>query len=269
MVIPCDDEDALAIASGAHIIKTCGVRTLLPLGDIVRSVKKENLETTLRRLGITVPRQVAISDISNLKMDELDFPVLVKGRLIHAYFARNEKEVRGFATKLSEVWGFPVIVQQFVNGAEFSVCAVADRQSRIAGLCAIRKQGISDQGKTWRAVTIDPDIFEPIVTGFVRGLNWVGPVELEFIMPPSGNQPVVIEVNPRFPAWVPISRRAEADLVKLVVELCQGKRPSKRIVAKAGMCFARTYRTGAFSMAAMARLYAHGSLPAERNGTLA
>lgn len=260
VVLPCDDEDVLAIAIGQLLLSDGGIGTLLPQSDSVEAVKKENLLSTLNRLGLPAPSQQTIFDVYDSGIDGLDYPVVVKGRLIHSYFARTADEVRGFVSKLSDVWGFPVIIQKFLDGAEFSVCAIADRQHRLAGLCAIRKQGISDQGKTWSAVTIDPSQFEPLVTVFVKELEWVGPVELEFIAASDGSEPKIIEVNPRFPAWIPVSRHAGADLVKRALDLCLGRDSGEILTATPGMCFARTYVTGTFGMTDLAKLYAHRQL---------
>lgn len=257
VVIPCDDEDVAALASGAHELAVNGISTLLPCAESVIAVNKTNFHETLSSCGIPVPRQTSIQDLREINTNSLSLPLIVKGRLIHAYLARNSSEVLAFAGKLCDVWGYPVILQEYIDGAEFSVTAVADRNSKLVGICAIRKLGISDQGKTWLAVTISPEKFEPMLSALLHELRWVGPLEMEFIAPLDGGSPVVIEINPRFPAWIPLARCAGANLVELVVDLCLGKEKEEKLVARPGMCFARTYHTNVFPVQKLAKFYAH------------
>ncbi|NCB43660.1 MAG: ATP-grasp domain-containing protein [Clostridia bacterium] len=266
-VIPCDDEDVQALSNGKSMLKTAGIRTLLPDKTTVESVKKEKFQVTFEKIGIATPRQVVVWSLEELANFSLPFPVVVKGRLINAYCAGNKSEMVGLAIKITDVWGFPLIIQEFIEGAEFSVCLVADSDSRLAGACAIRKLGISEQGKTWRAVTIETEPFLPIMRKIVNDLSWVGPIEVEFLSHLDGSGPVAIEVNPRLPAWVPVSRHAGADLVELTVELCLGNASREVIFAEPGMCFARTYRTGVFDMEDMMQLYTHQDLPFRTNET--
>ena len=266
-VIPCDDEDVQALSNGKSLLKTAGIRTLLPDGATVESVRKEKLQDTFEKIGVATPKQVVAWSLEELAHFSLSFPVVVKGRLINAYCAGNKSEMVGLARKITDIWGFPLIVQEFIEGAEFSICLVADPDSRLAGACVIRKLGISEQGKTWRAVTIETEPFMPIIRKIVDDLSWVGPIEIEFLAHSDGSRPVAIEVNPRFPAWIPVSRHAGADLVKLTVDLCLGNAPEEVMMAKPGMCFARTYRTGVFDMADMMQLYTHQNLTFRRNET--
>lgn len=259
-VIPCDDEDVQALSHGKNILEAAGIRTLLPNKATVQSVRKENFQVTFKNIGIATPRQIVIWSLEELANFNLPFPVVVKGRLINAYYAGNKREMIGLATKITDVWGFPLIIQEFIEGAEFSVCLVADSDSKLAGACAIRKLGISEQGKTWRAVTIGTEPFLPIIRKIVEALSWVGPMEVEFLSRPEGCEPLAIEVNPRLPAWAPLSRHAGADLVELTVDLCLGDASKEVTFAKPGICFARTYRTGVFDMEDMMKLYTNQNI---------
>ena len=265
IVIPCDDEDVAALASGASELADYGIDTLLPMPNSVEAVKKANFQKTLEKIGIHVPRQQTIWNLEELNEISIGLPLIVKGRLIHAYLARSYTEVRAFAAKLFDVWGEPVVLQEYIRGAEFSVTAVADRNSSLVGACAIRKVGISEQGKTWMAVTVSPDAFIPFIEGLLKELHWIGPLEMEFIVNADDSSPVAIEINPRFPAWVPVARYAGADLVKLVVEICKGEANST-LIAEPGMCFARTYHTGIFAMERLAKLHTHQKYIVEHRG---
>lgn len=260
VILPCDDDDVAAIADVAHDLASEGIAALVPPLGVVQSTTKEALHDTLTEAGVPVADQVVLHDIEESSIAAVVPPVVVKGRLMHAHLARTPGEVRAFARQISDVWGFPIVLQAAVYGAEFSVAAVADRASRIAGICAIRKLGISDQGKTWLATTIDPGEFGALVQMLVTRLQWVGPIEVEFIAQPDASRPVVIEINPRFPAWIRVSRHSGADLVRLALDLAQGRPSKAQLTAISGMCFARSYRTSTFPVRSMARLFAQGEV---------
>ncbi|HUT12487.1 MAG TPA: ATP-grasp domain-containing protein [Thermoguttaceae bacterium] len=259
-LIPCDDEDVGAVAETQDMLAAGGISLLLSETNAIHSVAKENIHSTLSHVNVASPRQTVIADETALEHVAVDRPVVVKGRLIQAYFARDTSEAKAFATRLADIWGFPIILQEWVDGAEYTVTAVADRDNEIRGICALRKMGISSQGKTWMAVTIDAAPWECIVSSIVRGLGWVGPLEVEFICDPSGHNPTVIEVNPRFPAWIAVSRHAGADLVRLVVDLALGKSPDRKLSARPGVCFVRTYETTSFPIENMASLFSRGEV---------
>ena len=267
ILIPCDDEDLLVLAGQVLHLNNIGIQTLIPSENAALAVQKEHFSITMDRIGILTPNHQVIQTPKAMEDIILKPPLIVKGRLIHAYLARTVSEVQAFADKLFNVWGGPVILQEYINGAEFSVAAVADRKSRLAGICAIRKIGISDQGKTWMAVSILPDGFISIIERLFRSLQWVGPLEVEFIADLDGKNPVAIEINPRFPAWISIARHTGADLIGQVIALCQNK-DMDTLSGRPGICFVRNYVTECFNIKQLAQLHAHQKTIAEKRGEL-
>jgi len=165
-----------------------------------------------------------------------------------------------FASRLFDVWGGPIILQEQVQGIEYAITIVSNKESEIEGICAIRKFGISAQGKTWMAVTVDANPFIPMIDSIVKKLNWVGPLEIECICDENGDNPVVIEINPRFPAWLGVSRYAGLDLLELLIKIIRNTSSGSRQIAHSGACFARTYSTSSFPIENMAKLYSSNEL---------
>lgn len=70
------------------------------------------------------------------------------------------------------------------------------------GHCAVRKLIISDKGKGNGSVTVRDAKLEEITRRVIAETRWPGPFELEFIRDQRDDEYRLIEINPRFPAWV-------------------------------------------------------------------
>jgi carbamoyl-phosphate synthase large subunit len=97
------------------------------------------------------------------------------------------------------------LVQEFIAGERFAVAAVCDRQHRAVSTLAIKKLRTCDRGSTWSAISVDQPALQAGFAEYLKGLQWVGPAEGEFIRDEVCEQFQLIEVNPRFTAWISFS----------------------------------------------------------------
>src|SRR4028118_1436455 len=103
---------------------------------------------------------------------------------------------------LTKVWSTDrLFLQAHVGGYEESVMLAA-YEGELLGCVSMRKRDITPEGKTWAGdvAPVDP-AFEAPLRDMVRALNWTGGGEIEMIRDASG-QLWLLEMNPRFPAWV-------------------------------------------------------------------
>jgi diaminopimelate decarboxylase len=103
---------------------------------------------------------------------------------------------------LTKVWSTDTLfLQAHVSGYEESVMLAA-YQGELLGCVSMRKRDITAEGKTWAGdiFPVDPD-FEKPLRRIVKELNWTGGGELEMVRDAAG-QRWLLEMNPRFPAWV-------------------------------------------------------------------
>lgn len=103
---------------------------------------------------------------------------------------------------MNAVWGTDDLhVQAHVQGHEESV-AFAAHQGVLLGACAMTKESITAEGKTWAGTAgmVDPDLLERM-SGLVATTGWTGGGEVEMVRDPAGKR-WLIELNPRFPAWI-------------------------------------------------------------------
>jgi carbamoyl-phosphate synthase large subunit len=109
-----------------------------------------------------------------------------------------------------------------VLGEEVNVVAVGDGEGGLVGAVAMKKLLITDKGKGWAGVTIKDGALIELTRAFMASTCWRGPCELELIRDRNGAYHL-IEVNPRFPAWVFLSGAAGMNLPRAVVELALGR----------------------------------------------
>jgi len=85
----------------------------------------------------------------------------------------------------------------------------------------MKKLTTTDIGKIWTGVTIQNEKLMQIAKDFVKQTSWRGPFELECIV--NMNQVYLIEINPRFPAWVYFATEIGINLPQMVVDIMQNK----------------------------------------------
>ena len=136
---------------------------------------------------------------TDLDVDRIGTPVMVKGAFYKAYEAHTSKEALSHYKKIVAEWGYPVLVQEVVEGDELNVVAVGDGEGGTLGRVAVKKMWITELGKIWTGVTIQHAAMLEATERFMKHYKWRGPMELECIV--DGDRLYLVEINPRFPAW--------------------------------------------------------------------
>ena len=95
-------------------------------------------------------------------------------------------------------------------------------RGELLGAVSMRKRDITPEGKTWAGDVseVPPAFMEPL-RQMVRDTNWTGGGELEMVRDAS-DQLWLIEMNPRFPAWVHGSTIAGHNLPAMLVQAANG-----------------------------------------------
>lgn len=125
---------------------------------------------------------------------------------------------------LKKVWSTErLFLQKHVSGYEESVMLSAYK-GELLGAVRMTKRDITPEGKTWAGEIFDvPGDFMAPLRAMVRELNWTGGGELEMVRDPS-DKLWLLEMNPRFPAWVHGATLAGHNLPGLVIEAASGAR---------------------------------------------
>lgn len=223
VVIPTLDAELPAFVDLAPELMLQGVGTLLPSREQLDLRSKAKL-AALGAKGLPVPASRVLTDVAGLYSihEHFPFPVVVKGPYYGAKVAHTLDEAVHAFHEMTALWGFPVIVQQYVAGQELCVLAVGDGRGGVVGAVQMRKTVITDKGKGWAGVAIRDEGLDRLTAVFMMATRWRGPCELEVIRDAKGGYHV-LEVNPRFPAWCFLSAGAGMNLPYAVAELAAGR----------------------------------------------
>jgi carbamoyl-phosphate synthase large subunit len=239
LLIPCLDVELPVVQRIAPQLAAHGIRTCLPSAEAFGRRTKDQLATLCAELGLATPETVTIGDHQALAAAgaRLGYPLVVKGPFYEAEVTHGPGEAKEAFDRLAAKWGLPLLAQQFVKGEEFDVIALGDGAGGVHGAVAMRKTVITKLGKAWGAVTIHDDELIAFATKIVSALRWHGGCEIELLRGAIDRRPYLIEVNPRFPAWVYLATAAGVNLPLGLARLAVGERPFST---------PPTYRAGVF-----------------------
>jgi carbamoyl-phosphate synthase large subunit len=199
------------------------IRVCLPKVETLRRRAKPHLPALAAACGIAVPETLVLSEVDEAcrAAGELGFPLMVKGPYYDARTVHNQAQLTAAASHLLSEWGRPLILQRRVTGPEFNVLGIGDGAGGWFGHCAIRKTKLSDKGKGLGGVTIADALLSDLCLRLIRELKWPGPFEIELIRDEASGNYVLIEINPRFPAWIDFPAMLGANFAATFVEMLQ------------------------------------------------
>jgi len=223
VVMPTLDSELPFYIQAQSVLRMHGIEVFLPTKHQLALRDKKDLPEIARRTGITAPKQAVIISTEELYsvVEQVGFPLMVKGALYSAHLANTMDEALVGFSKVVANCGYPVIVQAVVTGEEMNVIGLGDGKGGLCGAVAIKKMSTTDLGKIWSGVTVDhPKLLES-ATGFTSSTHWKGAFELECMV--EGDQIHLIEINPRFPAWVYFATGVGVNLPAILVQQALGE----------------------------------------------
>jgi len=225
VIIPCLDVELPVMQRLQPRFKSIGIALSLPTQEALARRTKDQLPKLAKQVGIAVPETIALTDRGGLDAAaaQLGYPLVIKGVFYEAEVVSGPVEAAAAFDKLSAKWGFPLIAQQFIKGEEYDVIALGDGLGNTHGPVAMRKTILTRLGKAWGAVTIGDEALLDVARSVVRGLSWRGGCEVELLRGAKDNRLYLIEVNPRFPAWVYLATAAGSNLPLGLVRLALGE----------------------------------------------
>jgi len=229
LFIPTLDAEIEVFAAMHDDFAARGIRTWLPTVNVLKRRAKQHLPLLAKFSGVRVPPTRIASDVAEACKvgDELGYPLFVKGPYYDARAAHNFTQLMTAAAHLLSEWGQPIILQRRISGPEFNVLGVGDGEGGWFGHCCIRKTQLSDKGKGLSGITVADAHLSKFCARLVHELKWPGPFEIEVIREESTGEYVLIEFNPRFPAWIDFPSMLGANFAALLVEFLQtGERPA-------------------------------------------
>ncbi len=204
LIIPNFDAELFSfIKLVDHLEKKMNIKVFVPTVEQFEERHKVNLDEFGKKHKIKVPYSKMIFstvEIPALK-DQFTYPLVVKGKFYDASVAYTPEQAASYFNKISAKWGLPIIIQQFVHGQEVNVTALGDGKGNTIGAVPMRKTYITDKGKAWAGISISDEKLMSMTKKMIKSSKWRGGLELEIIKTANDDY-YLLEINPRFPAWV-------------------------------------------------------------------
>jgi carbamoyl-phosphate synthase large subunit len=224
VIIPNFDAELYNFIKVSPQLRIMGIRTFLPTHEQLESRDKINLAKFGKKYNMHVPEDRIVHKADALKKvaEDLNYPLVVKGKYYEAYICQTLDQAQKAFYQLSAKWGFPVIVQEFIKGTEINIAALGDGEGNCLSIIPMRKLYITDKGKAWAGITIEDADLLDLAGQFAKATNWSGGFELE-IMRDANGKLFIMEVNPRFPAWIYLTAGAGQNQPATLVKLLMGE----------------------------------------------
>jgi carbamoyl-phosphate synthase large subunit len=262
-LLPCLDAELPNFMAIEDQLRRRGIRLLLPQRGQLRRRDKDRLPALCAEAGVATPDVRRLADerfFDHCAADGWTYPLVIKSIFYDAWIVHSAPEARQRYRQIVATWGNPVLIQKFVLADEVNLTALGDGSGAMIGEVMIRKQAITDKGKAWAGVAIDDPELQEAGRRLFRSLKWRGPLEIEMLRDAVGTLQL-IEINPRFPAWIYLSHGVGRNLPAALLALMNGARPDALDLAppRPGTSFIRHAQETIVSLDEVATLAASGS----------
>ena len=266
VIIPNFDAELYNFIKLRDRLKSLGISTFLPDMDQFEARDKVKLFEFGEKHGLKVPADKIIYHSSELNhlVDKLGYPLVVKGKFYDAIIANTHEQAQKAFHKIQAEWGLPIIVQEFINGTEFNIAALGDGEGNAISIIPMRKLYITDKGKAWAGITLDDSSFIELARKFIEVTKWRGGCELE-IMQTSDGIPYIMEVNPRFPAWIYLTAASGQNQPALLVKMALGEKVDSLTKYEVGKIFIRYAWDLITDISEFQQISGNGELQAKKN----
>ncbi|MCB5265614.1 MAG: ATP-grasp domain-containing protein [Candidatus Cloacimonetes bacterium] len=238
VIIPTLDSEVILYIRLQDELQKMGIKSYLPTEECFLLRDKTRLATYFPPRGILVPDTMLISDASQLFNSRENFPMMIKGSYYEAYKANNYEEALKYFYEIESRWGLPILLQKMIYGDEYNIVIVGDGEGGILGMVPQKKLVITDKGKGFGGVVIKNPELSEFASKVISLLKWRGPCELEVMRGHDGLY-YLIEINPRFPAWVRLAEGSGQNQPAAVVLKALGHELAELPACKPGTLFIR------------------------------
>ena len=241
VLIPCLDAELPGMVRLTPQFDEMGIRYLMPTAGQLQLRNKDRLPELADHAGIQCPEIKSVSQVGffyNCQEEGWSYPLVVKGLFYGASIVDSADEAADAFREIAAQWGYPVLVQRLVEGEEYNLTAVCDGSGNMLGEVMMKKMAVTDKGKAWAGVSVFDQTLYDASAALISAINWRGPLEVEVMRDTQGRYQL-IEINPRFPAWIYLSvgvgRNLPLLLLQLILDQVTGELPD----AQPGVLFIR------------------------------
>ena len=239
--IPCLDAELPSIVRLISVLNDLGLKTFLPDQKKLSLRGKDRLNELAQHAGIKTPETKSITNAGffhNCEEKGWAFPFVVKGLFYDADIVHTKDAAIESFRRIAAEWGFPVLIQKLLKGEEYNLSAIGDGEGNMLGAVMMKKMATTDKGKAWAGVSINDKTLYKASESLIKAINWRGPLEVEVIRDHNGVYHL-LEINPRFPAWIYLSVGVGRNLPFTLLQLTLGNAIPHFEEIKTGVIFIR------------------------------
>ena len=236
VVLPCVEEEVMAISKNAHIFNKIGVVPVVPKYDVLMQLSdKRSLVSFTKRSNLMTP--------NTWRLDKFELnnkhktPLIIKPRMGHGarglFIARDKKDLFRIVNNIERSKRKDYIVQEYIPGKEGSIY-----------MCGIlyNKEGKIITMFLSRSLKTLYDFGGPAVVGesmprnhpinaigrkFAENVKgWFGPLAVEFKVHATTGVPYILEVNPRFWGYSYLATKCGLNFPYLSIKIALNKKVS-------------------------------------------
>jgi carbamoyl-phosphate synthase large subunit len=240
-IIPCLDSEIPLMIRLESRLNDLGIHSFLPTLEQLRLRNKDRLAELAQRAGVRYPELVAVNHagfFATCAQQGWSYPLVVKGVFYDAQVVATIEDGAATFRRIAAQWGLPVLVQRFVKGEEINLTALGDGRGAMLGAVMMKKRAITAKGKAWAGVATFDQRLQDVAAALVAELRWRGPLEVEVMRDADGDYHL-IEINPRFPAWVYLTQGVGRNLPAALLDLILGRAPPEFAEPRTGTMFIR------------------------------
>jgi carbamoyl-phosphate synthase large subunit len=240
-IIPCLDAELPSMIQLAPTLEDLGIRSFLPGAEQLKTRNKDRLPELAKRAQVSYPETLPVTSpgfFLTCQRDGWQYPMVLKGIFYDAQVVYNKEDATAVFRRIVAQWGLPVLVQRYVEGEECNLTALGDGTGAMVGAVMMKKRAITVKGKAWAGISTFDQTLHDVAANLIATLGWRGPLEVEVMRDKTGAYHL-IEINPRFPAWIYLSHGVGRNLPAALLALMMGNPLPKFAEPVAGTIFIR------------------------------
>ena len=217
LAIPTIDDELQVFAAARDEFRAMGVMTACS-PEATAALCNDKYTTCKHLIAAGVP--AARSYLPAQLTDNMDLPLFIKPRV-------GRGAIGAFPVKTPEQLDFFLhyvdtpIVQEYLSGPEYTIDVLCDLEGRPLSIVprerVVIRAGVIDRGRTVN----DPRLIA-LAEAACKAIPFVGPVNIQARM--RGDQPVIVEINPRFSGGIPLTIQSGADFPAMLLKLAMGRK---------------------------------------------
>ncbi len=262
LLIPCLDSEIPNFVRLKPRLQALGIQLLLPDGDAIRMRDKSRLRQLAQQAGVDSPETLSLHEphFFQAPRAEWDYPLVVKGAFYGAEIVHNPEQGLAAYHRISSQWGLPVLVQHLLQGEEINLTAIGDGNGGLIAPVMMKKRALTEKGKAWAGISIHDPKLLLLAERIVETVHWLGPLEIEVLKDSEGHYHL-IEINPRFPAWIYLSLGVGRNLPAALLQLALHDTPPEETEVRIGVLFLRHAQETLIDLGTFESMITLGSTP--------